>query len=175
MQRTHIGAMDCPIAQSLELVGEWWSILILRDAFQGLSKFDEFQRSLGVSPTMLTRRLKSLVQNGILYKQAYSTRPARFEYLLTQRGQAFFPVLLTLLQWGNQSLAEEAIAIVPINRQRATRVAPVLVDRETCEPLTHLNVAMAAGPRAGERVTRRLEQIQEKQHHYDAHPHKEFL
>ncbi|WP_410014638.1 winged helix-turn-helix transcriptional regulator [Sodalis sp. C49] len=175
MQKTNIGAMDCPIAQSLELVGEWWSMLILRDAFQGLSKFDEFQRSLGLSPTMLTRRLKTLVRNGILYKQAYSTRPARFEYLLTERGEAFFPVLLTLLQWGNQALAQEDIAIVPVNRRHAGKVAPVLVDRDTGETLTHLNVTIAAGPRAGESIKRRLETRQEKQNHHDAYPHKEFL
>lgn len=175
MQRTSFGAMDCPIAQSLELVGEWWSILILRDAFQGLSKFDEFQHSLGLSPTILTRRLKALVRNGVFYKQAYSTRPARYDYFLTERGQAFFPVLLTLLQWGNQAVAQDDMVIVPVNRRHAGRVAPVLIDRNTGEPLDHLNVTIAAGPRAGEGIKRRLEKRQEKQNHHDAYPHKEFL
>ena len=171
MQRKHLGDMACPIAQSLELVGEWWSILILRDAFRGLGKFDEFQRSLGVSPTILTRRLKSLVEHGILYKHAYSTRPLRFEYLLTERGTAFFPVMLTFLQWGNQSLAADNVTVLPVSRQRGTPVNPVLVDDHTLEPLTHLNVAIAAGPD----VKRRLDPLQGTKNQHEAHPYKESL
>jgi DNA-binding HxlR family transcriptional regulator len=171
MQRKHLGNMACPIAQSLERVGEWWSILILRDAFRGLGKFDEFQRSLGVSPTILTRRLKSLVKHDILYKHAYSTRPLRFEYLLTERGEAFFPVMLTLLQWGNQSLSIGEVTVEPISRQRGTPVKPVLIDDYTHEPLTHLNVVIAVGPDA----THRLNPLQGTKDQYEPHPYKESL
>ncbi|MEA9391938.1 helix-turn-helix domain-containing protein [Acerihabitans sp. TG2] len=171
MQRKHLGDMPCPIAQSLELVGEWWSILILRDAFRGLGKFDEFQRSLGVSPTILTRRLKSLVTHGILYKHAYSTRPLRFEYLLTERGEAFFPVMLTLLQWGNQSLAAGDVTVEPISRQHGMPVTPVLVDDSTHEALTHLNVAIAVGANA----IHRQDPLQGTKNHYETHPNKESL
>ena len=68
MQKTRFDNMPCPVARSLDRVGEWWSILILRDAFHGLSRFDEFQQSLGLSPTILTRRLRYLVESGILHK-----------------------------------------------------------------------------------------------------------
>jgi len=73
--------MQCPIARSLERVGEWWSILILRDALHGLTRFDEFQKSLGIAPNMLTRRLNALVEGGLLERRRYSERPPRDEYL----------------------------------------------------------------------------------------------
>ena len=84
MERKSFGAMTCPIARSLERVGEWWSILILRDAFAGLTRFDEFHESLGIAPNMLTRRLNALVEAGLLERRRYSERPPREEYLLTR-------------------------------------------------------------------------------------------
>ena len=100
MRRKTFGNMQCPIARSLERVGEWWSILILRDAFHGLSRFDEFQENLGIAPNMLARRLKSLVEAGLLERRRYSERPPRHEYVLTQAGRDFRPVLWALLAWG---------------------------------------------------------------------------
>jgi DNA-binding HxlR family transcriptional regulator len=80
MQHKSFGNLQCPIARSLERVGEWWSILILRDAFQGLTRFDEFQKSLDIAPNMLTRRLKALVEAGLLERRRYSERPPRDRY-----------------------------------------------------------------------------------------------
>src|ERR1700739_251046 len=102
MQRKNFGNMQCPIARSLERVGEWWSILILRDAFRGLTRFDQFQDSLGIAPNMLTRRLNALVDSGLLEKRAYSEHPPRFEYVLTERGRGFRRVLWALLVLRNQ-------------------------------------------------------------------------
>src|SRR5882672_4472801 len=99
MQHKSFDTMPCPIARSLERVGEWWSILILRDALHGLTRFDEFQKSLGIAPNMLTRRLNGLVEAGLLERRPYSTRPPRHEYLVTQRGRDFRPVLLALMAW----------------------------------------------------------------------------
>ena len=104
MQRKSFGSMSCPIARSLERVGEWWSILILRDAFRGLTRFDQFQKSLGIAPNMLTRRLNALVESGLLERRAYSEHPPRYEYVLTERGRDFRPVLWALLAWGNKPL-----------------------------------------------------------------------
>src|SRR6201999_3360005 len=100
MQRKSFGDMQCPIARSLERVGEWWSILILRDAFAGLTRFDQFQTSLDIAPNMLTRRLNSLVEAGLLERSRYSERPPRYEYLLTDRGRDFRPVVVALYAWG---------------------------------------------------------------------------
>src|SRR3984957_16413366 len=111
MQRKSFGNMQCPIARSLERVGEWWSILILRDAFQGLTRFDQFQKSLDIAPNMLTRRLNALVESGLLERRPYSERPPRHEYVLTERGRDFRPVLLALLAWGNRQFAPEGRAV----------------------------------------------------------------
>ena len=88
MQRKSLDRMPCPIARSLERVGEWWSILILRDALHGLRRFDEFQKSLGIAPNMLTRRLNALVDAGLLERRRYSERPPRDEYARRRSGGA---------------------------------------------------------------------------------------
>src|SRR5262245_12515092 len=75
MQRTSFESLDCPIARSLECIGEWWSILILRDAFLGASRFDDFQKRLGIAPNMLARRLRTLTERGVLERRQYSERP----------------------------------------------------------------------------------------------------
>ena len=105
MQRKSFADMPCPIARSLEQVGEWWSILILRDAFAGKTRFDEFQLSLGIAPNMLTRRLAALVAAGMLERRLYSERPPRHEYVLTERGRDFRTVLLALLDFGHRHFA----------------------------------------------------------------------
>src|ERR1700710_668999 len=102
MQRTSFSDMRCPIARSLEHVGEWWSILILRAPFRGITRFDGFRESLGVAPNILTRRLKALVEAGLLERRRYSERPPRDEYLLTPRGRDFRPVTQALMAWGNR-------------------------------------------------------------------------
>src|SRR5271170_274588 len=112
MQRKSFGNMHCPIARSLDRVGEWWSILILRDAHYGLTRFDEFQKSLGIAPNMLTRRLNGLVDAGLLERHQYSLRPPRSEYRLTEAGIDFKPVLFSLLAWGNRHFAAEGLAVV---------------------------------------------------------------
>ncbi|MGL5386855.1 MAG: winged helix-turn-helix transcriptional regulator [Serratia sp. (in: enterobacteria)] len=163
MKKTSFATTPCPIARSLGQVGEWWSILILRDAFHGLSKFDEFQQSLGLSPTLLTRRLKFLVESGILYKQRYQTRPVRFQYLLTERGKDFFPVLVTLFQWGNTHLVEGDNAAELVDRRSGQPIQPQLIDALTQQPIALQHITLAAGPAAGEAMSQRASLMQ---HHY---------
>jgi DNA-binding HxlR family transcriptional regulator len=148
MQRKNLGLMQCPIARSLERVGEWWSILILRDAFLGLSRFDEFAASLGIAPNMLTRRLKGLVASGLLEKRRYQDRPPRFEYVLTERGRDFRPVLWTLLSWGNRHFAPEGASVQIIDAHSGAVADPVLVDRNTGKLLTPPQFRAAPGPAA---------------------------
>ena len=92
----------CPIARSLAVAGDAWSILILRDAHAGLTRFDQFRKSLGIAPTMLTRRLAALTEEGLLEKRRYSEHPPREEYLLTDAGRDFLPVLFMIGAWGRQ-------------------------------------------------------------------------
>lgn len=101
MKHPRFQNMGCPVASSLEHIGEWWNVLILRDAFYGLSRFQQFQESLGISSNILTRRLNVLVTAQLLEKQLYNDRPPRYDYVLTPSGRAFRPVMLTLMAWGN--------------------------------------------------------------------------
>ncbi len=135
MQRTSFGDMPCPIARSLEHVGEWWSILILREAFNGRTRFDEFRDALGVAPNMLTRRLKALVAAGLLERRPYCERPPRDEYVLTERGRDFRPVLLSLMTWGNRHFAPEGPRVQIVDAQTGEPADPVLVDRGTGRPI----------------------------------------
>ena len=155
MQRKSFGNMQCPIARSLERVGEWWSILILRDAFYGLTRFDEFQKSLEIAPNMLTRRLNALVEEGLLERHLYCEKPPRHEYRLTQRGRDFRPVLLALLAWGNQHFAPEGESVMLVDADTGARVDPVLYDGASGKPIGAQHV-MGAGPAAGESIRQRV-------------------
>ncbi|HST73852.1 MAG TPA: helix-turn-helix domain-containing protein [Acetobacteraceae bacterium] len=156
MRRKSFNTMQCPIARSLERVGEWWSILILRDAFHGLTRFDQFQKSLDIAPNMLTRRLNALVEAGLLERHRYSERPPRDEYLLTARGRDFRPVLWALLAWGNKHFAPEGAAVMVVDAATGIPAEPMLVDRNTGRPLAEPAFRSAPGPAADERTKRKL-------------------
>ncbi|HXH05263.1 MAG TPA: helix-turn-helix domain-containing protein [Vicinamibacterales bacterium] len=145
----------CPIARSLDAVGHGWSMLILRDAFYGLTRFDEFQKSLGIAPNMLARRLGELVEWGLLARRPYCHRPLRHEYVLTDRGRDFWPVLVALLQWGNEHLAPEGASVVLLDRATGKPARALLIDAHTGKPVTARDHSMGAGPKAGELVRRR--------------------
>lgn len=155
MRRKSFGDMQCPIARSLERVGEWWSMLILRDASLGLTRFDEFQESLGIAPNILARRLKSLVEAGLLERRRYSERPPRYEYVLTQAGRDFRPVLWALVAWGNKHFAPEGASVVVVDSKTGAQADPVLVDRISGRPLAPPDFCSAPGPAADARTRRR--------------------
>jgi DNA-binding HxlR family transcriptional regulator len=155
MQHKSLDHTRCPIARSLARVGEWWSILILRDAFAGTSRFDEFQKSLGIAPNMLTRRLKTLVDSGLLEKRLYSERPARYEYVLTQQGLDFRPVLWSLMTWGNKYFAPEGESVVIVDAATGDRAEPVLIDRRSGRLLKDPEFTVVPGPAATARTRRR--------------------
>src|SRR5260370_27744874 len=155
MQHKSFENMPCPIARSLARVGEWWSMLILRDALHGMTRFDQFQKSLGIAPNMLTRRLNALVEAGLLTRRRYSEKPPRDEYLLTARGRDFRPVLLALLAWGNRHFAPEGPSVLLVDAKTGAAVDPMLVDPATGRPINTPDYALIAGPAAGERTRRR--------------------
>lgn len=157
MEKKSIGDTQCPIARGLEHVGEWWSILILRDAFHGYARFDEFQKSLGIAPNMLTRRLTSLVESGLLERRLYSEHPPRYEYVLTPRGRDFRPVLVSLLAWGNRHFAPEGKALVLVDAGTGKPADPILVDRASGRQLTERDFVFRPGPAANERIRRRYD------------------
>ena len=148
--------MPCPIARSLERVGEWWSMLILRDAFAGLSRFDEFQRSLGIAPNMLSRRLAALVEAGLLERRRYSARPPRDEYVLTASGRDFHGVLMALMAFGNRHFAPEGESVRIVDAATGAPAEPILVDRRSGRPLVGPDFKLAAGPAATPALQARL-------------------
>jgi DNA-binding HxlR family transcriptional regulator len=108
MQRTSFGDMTCSIARTLDVAGEPWSPLILRDVFVGVHRFDDIQRDLGISRKVLAERLKWLVSQCVLERRAYSERPPRFEYVLTQKGWELCDILLAMTAWGDRWTAGDA-------------------------------------------------------------------
>jgi DNA-binding HxlR family transcriptional regulator len=163
MQRKSFGKMACPIARSLERVGEWWSILIIRDVLHGFTRFDQFQKSLNIAPNMLTRRLNALVDAGLFERRRYSEHPPRYEYILTERGRDFRPVIVALFAWGNRHFAPEGASVLLVDRKTRAKADPVLVDRRSGRPLNERDFVFTAGPAASERTRRRYAVINENQ------------
>jgi DNA-binding HxlR family transcriptional regulator len=162
MQKKNFDDMQCPVARSLERVGEWWTILILREAFYGSKRFDEFQKNLDIATNMLSRRLSGLVEEGLLQRRRYCDKPPRYEYVLTQRGRDFRPVMLTLIDWGNKNFAPEGVSAQLVDRATGERVDLMLVDRNTGKPITPADHVVLPGPAAGERMRQRLIQAAER-------------
>ncbi len=135
MQRTDFSGANCSIARTLDLVGEWWSLLIIREAFLGVTRYDDFQRRLGISRNALTDRLKKLVDGGVLTRQPVAEGARREEYVLTQMGDDLITVVVAMRQWGDRWL-----------RQPGDRLAHV-VETATGHPVAKLEVTSDDGRR----------------------------
>jgi len=127
MKRTSIGQVECPVARALDRIGDWWSLLIIRDAFDGMRRFGEFQRSLGISKGILTSRLKHLVAIGVLEMTPISDEDGYQEYLLTDKGRDLFLVTVSLRQWGEDHCfgksEHHSVLVEKANGQRVPRLA----------------------------------------------------
>src|ERR1700749_1105225 len=145
-----------PTARTVESVGEWWSILILRDAFQGFTRFEEYKRSLGIAPTILPRRLQHLTAQGLFERRLYHRKPNWYEYVLTQKGRDFFPVVAAMFAWGNKHLAAKGPSLLMAGRASSRAVEPVMVAAGTLAPITLDNVVLVPGPKASRDMHRRL-------------------
>ncbi|MBB3612138.1 helix-turn-helix domain-containing protein [Rhizobium sp. BK602] len=130
----NLSDQPCLIARSLSLVGDAWSMLILRDAHAGLTRFDEFRKSLSIAPTMLTRRLAALTEDGLLEKRRYSERPPRDEYVLTAAGLDFLPVLFAIGAWGRKHRNADGVTRF-FDAEAGTEIDPVMIDRATGAPI----------------------------------------
>ena len=135
MQRKRFSDMPCPTARALDLIGERWTLLVIRDVFRGIRRFDELQQSLGIARNILTQRLAWLIEAGIVEKRAYAERPPRFEYRLTQKGRDLFPVIIAIMQWGQRWSPPEDTSVRLVDRDSGAEVQPMLVDGRTGKPL----------------------------------------
>ena len=135
MERKSFADMHCSVAQCLEVMGEWWTMLIVRDAFLGVRRFDQFQERLGISRNILNQRLKSLLDHGVLEKVQYNDHPPRYEYKLTAKGRDLWPVVTAMRQWGDKYAAPHG--------------APLRITHKTCGMVTE---AVLTCSRCGERL-----------------------
>lgn len=146
---------ECPLSTTMSYVGEWWTMLILHDCFDGYTRFDQFEANIGLSSSMLTARLRTLVDSGILVKRAYQDRPVRHEYLLTEFGRSLRPVLVAIAAWRNAQLAPRERAMILVDSVTGSEVEPVVVDRKTGLSVAESRFVFTAGPAAGPRMRER--------------------
>ncbi|TWD82014.1 HxlR family transcriptional regulator [Kribbella amoyensis] len=149
--------LSCPLSTTVQHVGEWWTLLILHDAFDGFTRFDEFQRNLGISSSMLTTRLRTLVDDGLLERRRYQDRPTRYEYVLTDLGRSLRPVIVALAAWGNARLAPADRTMILVDAETGTEVEPVLVDRASGRRIDGPEHVFTSGPAASEAMRRRYD------------------
>lgn len=157
MRRKSFDEMDCAVALALEEVGEWWSLLIIRDALQGSTRFEQFRSSLRISPTTLARRLKELVDSGLLIKVPSTLKAGTEEYRVTDKSRDLSPVLVTLFAWGRKyGGRRRKWGIDLIDRKTGRLVVPVLIDRNTGLPISREGHAFVQGDRPSQATVERL-------------------
>ena len=146
VERKSFADMHCSVAQCLEVVGEWWSMLIIRDVFLGVRRFDQFQERLGISRNILDQRLTRLVEAGVLEKSRYSDRPPRYEYRLSQKGRDLWPVLTAMRQWGDTYAAPDGPPLEIIHKDCGQVSRAVMTCSACGEEVGPRNVRVVAGP-----------------------------
>jgi DNA-binding HxlR family transcriptional regulator len=146
VERKSFADMQCSVAQCLEVVGEWWSMLVVRDAFLGVSRFDAFQQRLGISRNILQQRLTRLVEAGILRREPYSEHPPRYDYRLTDKGRDLWPVLTAMRQWGDRYSAPAGPPLVVTHEHCGSSADAVLVCGSCGEKVGPRDVRAAPGP-----------------------------
>ncbi len=147
MQRTDFSEMVCSIARTLAVAGEPWSPLVLRDVWVGINRFDDLQRDLGISRKVLAERLKHLVEEGMLERRLYSSRPGRYEYVLTPKGFEFVDVLMVMAQWGDRWTADAAGPPALRRHRGCGNVTQIELRCADCgEIVTSSDVAVEPGP-----------------------------
>jgi DNA-binding HxlR family transcriptional regulator len=149
VERKSFADMACSVAQCLEVVGEWWSMLIVRDAFLGVTRFDQFQARLGISRNVLNQRLAHLVEAGVLVKVPYSEHPPRHDYRLTDKGRDLWPVLTTMRQWGDRYAAPDGPPLEVVHKACGHAAESVLTCAACGEPVGPRDVRAEPGPGGG--------------------------
>jgi DNA-binding HxlR family transcriptional regulator len=150
VERKSFSDMHCSVAQCLEVVGEWWSLLIIRDVFLGVTRFDQMQERLGISRNVLNQRLGRLVSVGVLAKVPYSEHPPRFDYRLTDKGRDLWPVITAMRQWGDRYAAPDGPPMELIHKHCGQVSQATVVCSECGEPMGPRDVRAVPGSGAME-------------------------
>jgi DNA-binding HxlR family transcriptional regulator len=153
VRRTRFDEWPCPIARTTDLIGDWWTPLVMREAFSGRRRFDEFQDALGIPRAVLAARLDRLVAEGMLEKRQYEDHPVRFEYRLTPKGIAFYDVLAAMWRWGEDWLWPEGdpMPVMLVDRDSGDEIRPVVVDEATGERIDVRRIRVKGRGRSGSR------------------------
>jgi DNA-binding HxlR family transcriptional regulator len=146
VERKSFADMHCSVAQCLEVAGEWWSMLILRDTFLGVTRFDDFQERSGISRNILNVRLNHLVASGVLEKVLYRDHPPRYDYRLTDKGRDLWPVLTAMRQWGDRYAAPDGPPVQVMHKACGHIADAVSVCSECGERLEAGDVRATPGP-----------------------------
>lgn len=149
MRRTRFDDAACPIARTTDLIGDWWTPLVMREAFIGRRRFDEFQQALELSRGVLAQRLGRLVDEGLLEKRLYEERPPRHEYVLTEKGRAFYPVLAAMWRFGDDWLwpGGEASPLELRDRDTGEVIRPLVIDENSGRPIDVRRIRLGARKR----------------------------
>jgi len=149
MQRTSFADMQCSLARGLELIGDWWSPLIIRDLYLNVTRFDDLIDDLGISRNLLARRLKSLAERGVIERREYQKRPKRYEYGLTQAGIELVPHIVALTAWGDRwARPKEGRPILFVHRTCGKRFEPRITCSACGRPLSASDIRAIPGPGA---------------------------
>jgi len=147
MRWQNIGNFTCSVARALSVIGDRWTLLIVRDAFLGVRRFEDFQSSLGLTRHRLADRLRKLVEQGIFQRVPYQEKPQRFEYRLTEKGRDLYPVIVSLVGWGDRWMAGEAGAPIElVHRPCGHRITPRFVCPDCGQPVAARDMTAQAGP-----------------------------
>ena len=159
MQRTQFDQMACSVARTLNVIGEWWTLLILRDIFYGIRRFDVLRRHLGISRKVLTSRLNTLVEHRVLERVLYQQHPDRYEYRLTERGRELFPVIVMLIAWGDKWLSEPGeLPIQLVERESGEVLQPLLINTNSGREVKYGSVQALPGSPAYKDAWQQLQQ-----------------
>jgi len=159
MRRTRFDDWPCSIARTVDLVGDWWTPLVMREAFYGARRFEEFQQRLGLSRNVLTQRLDRLVVEDMLARVPYQERPVRHEYRLTDKGRDFFTVLAAMIRWGDRWLADHSGPPVELrDRETGLPVNPQVTDATTGQPIDVRKIVATPGPGLPKDLAERLQE-----------------
>jgi DNA-binding HxlR family transcriptional regulator len=147
MKRTSLNHMTCSIARTMDVIGEWWTPLILRDLFLGVTRFEDLRRDLGIATNVLSDRLETLQVGGVVERHPYQQSPVRHEYVLTEKGRDLYPVILTVMAWGDRWMAgDDGPPALVHHRSCAHNVSARVVCNQCGVPLTQASTVALAGP-----------------------------
>ena len=155
MRHDELDEVFCSVAQTWAVIGERWTMLLIRDAFLGVRRYEEFRKRLGVSRNLLSDRLVLLVEEGVLTRRAYSERPKRYEYRLTEKGMALYPILVALGGWGDAYKVLEP-PVTYTHRSCGEQCHPKLTCDRCGEPIQARDVVASLAARAFERVPEKV-------------------